>query len=174
GKDPCQRRIRSLQIGAGRPSDRRRGRRPRAPGASGYRADTERRIMPTLLAELAHPAVDPTAALHPHAPISVHDTGVSGDLLMQLLLKQLHRSADCTGLELGRRLGLEFSVIEPLLENMRRLHHCEIAGGGMMGGTSYRYRITDAGRRQAHLLLEHPQYSGFAPVPLSQYPGYLE
>jgi energy-coupling factor transporter ATP-binding protein EcfA2 len=130
--------------------------------------------MLTSLSELAHPAVDPTAALHPRAPISVHDTGLSGDLIAQLLLKQLHRSADCTGIELGRRAGLEFSVIEPLLENMRRLHHCEIAGGGMLGGPSYRYRITDAGRRQAHLLLEHSQYSGFAPVPLSQYRGYME
>ncbi len=118
--------------------------------------------------------VDPTAALHPHAPVSVADTGLNGDLIQQLLIKHLHRSADSTGVELARRVGLEFSVIEPLLEQMRRLHHCEIAGGGMLGGPSYRYRITDAGRRQAHLLLEHSQYTGFAPVPLSQYRDYME
>jgi len=119
-------------------------------------------------------AVDPTAALHPHAPNTVAETGLNGDLITELLLKQLHRSPDCTGLALAGRLGLEFSVIEPLLEQMRRIHHCEIVGGGMLGGPSYRYRITDAGRRQAHLLLEHSQYSGAAPVPLSQYRDYLE
>jgi energy-coupling factor transporter ATP-binding protein EcfA2 len=130
--------------------------------------------MSTTLAEISKYAAGPTAALHPRAPISVEETGLSGDLITQLLLKQLHRSPDCTGVELARRLGLEFSVIDPLLEAMRRLQHCEIAGGGMLGGPSYRYRITDAGRRQAHLLLEHSQYAGAAPVPLSQYVDYME
>jgi energy-coupling factor transporter ATP-binding protein EcfA2 len=130
--------------------------------------------MSTILAEISNHAVDPTAALHRQAPTSVQETGLNGDLITQLLIKQLHRSPDCTGVELARRLGLEFSVIEPLLEAMRRLHHCEIAGGGMLGGPSYRYRITDAGRRQAHLLLEHSQYSGAAPVPLAQYVAYME
>jgi hypothetical protein len=130
--------------------------------------------MNTTLAGTKDLAADRTAALHPQAPISIEETGLSGDLIMQLLIKQLHRSADCTGLELARRLGLEFSVIEPLLESMRRLHHCEIIGGGMLGGPSYRFRVTDAGRRQAHLLLEHSQYSGAAPVPLSQYRNYME
>jgi energy-coupling factor transporter ATP-binding protein EcfA2 len=130
--------------------------------------------MSTTLVETADRATDRTAGLHPHAPITVEDTGLNGDLITQLLIKQLHRSPDCTGVELGRRLGLEFSVIEPLLEAMRRLHHCEIAGGGTLGSPSFRYRITDAGRRQAHLLLEHSQYSGAAPVPLSQYVAYMD
>jgi hypothetical protein len=119
-------------------------------------------------------AVDPTAALHPAGPLTLGESGLSGDLISQLLIKQLHRSPDCTGLGLAQRIGLEFSVIEPLLEQMRKLHHCEIVGGGMLGGPSYRYRITDAGRRQAHLFLEHSQYSGAAPVPLSQYIRYME
>ena len=130
--------------------------------------------MSTTTAETAEPMVDPTAALHPPAPVSLAATVLSGDLISELLLKQLHRSPDCTGLKLASRLGLEFSVIEAPLEQMRRLHHCEIVGGGMLGGPSYRYRITDAGRRQAHLLLEHSQYSGAAPVPLSQYRAYME
>ena len=130
--------------------------------------------MSTTTAETAEPMVDPTAALHPPAPVSVAATGLSGDLISELLLKQLHRSPDCTSLKLASTLGLEFSVIEAPLEQMRRLHHCEIVGGGMLGGPSYRYRITDAGRRQAHLLLEHSQYSGRAPVPLSQYVEYME
>jgi magnesium chelatase subunit ChlI-like protein len=126
------------------------------------------------LVEAAEHINNPTGALHPPAPNSVAQTGLNGDLIAQLLLKQLHRSADCTGLELARRLGLEFSVIEPLLEQMRRVHHCEIVGGGMLGGPSYRYRITDAGRHQAHLLLQSSQYSGVAPVPLCQYRHYMD
>src|SRR4030095_9108940 len=77
-------------------------------------------------------------------------------------------------IELARRLGLEFSVIEPVLEFLKRSHQCEIFGGTMIGAASYRYRITDEGRRRALLFLEQSRYVGVAPVPLKQYRAYLE
>jgi hypothetical protein len=115
-----------------------------------------------------------TAALHPRAPRTLEETGLSGDLLTQLLLKLLHFGADYSGVELARRVGLEFSVIEPLLETLKRTHQVEILGGGGVGPASYRYRITDTGRRRALLFLEQSHYVGVAPVPLAQYKAYME
>ena len=48
----------------------------------------------------------------------------------------------------------------------RRSSSVEIVGGGFVGGASYRYRITDAGRTRAALFLENSHYVGVAPVPL--------
>jgi hypothetical protein len=86
----------------------------------------------------------------------------------------MHFASDYTGLELAQRIGLEFPVIEPVLDFLKRSHQCEIFGGSMIGGPSYRYRITDEGRRRALLFLEHNKYVGVAPVPLRQYRAYLE
>ena len=109
----------------------------------------------------------------PPAPTTLAQAGLSHELVMQLLLKHLHFGADFTGQDLARRLGLEFTVIEPVLETLRFMHLCEVAGGSVVGGPSYRYRITDEGRRRALLYLEQSQYVGAAPVPLEQYRQYL-
>jgi hypothetical protein len=114
------------------------------------------------------------ASLHPPTPRTLDEAGLSQDFVTQLLLKVMHFSSDITGLDLARRVGLEFSAIEPVLEFLKRSHQCEVYGGTMLGGPSYRYRITDEGRRRALLFLEQNHYVGVAPVPLRQYRAYLE
>ena len=114
-----------------------------------------------------------TAPFELRAPATLEETGLSEELITQLVIKLLHFTADCSGVEVARRLGLEFAVVEPILETLRRSHQCEVFGGGLLGAPSFRYRITDAGRRRAQLCLEHNQYVGFAPVPLSQYREYM-
>jgi energy-coupling factor transporter ATP-binding protein EcfA2 len=114
------------------------------------------------------------AALHPRAPRTLEEAGLTHDFVTQLVLKVMHFGSDYTGLELARRVGLEFSVVEPVLDFLKGSHQCEIFGGTMMGGPSYRYRITDEGRRRALLFLEDSKYVGVAPVPLAQYREYLE
>ena len=107
------------------------------------------------------------------APTTLADTGLSEDLITQLVIKLLHFNANCTGVEIAHRVGLEFAVVEPILETLKRSHQCEVVGGGLLGAPSFRYRITDHGRRRAQLFLEHNQYVGAAPVPLSQYREYM-
>jgi predicted ATPase with chaperone activity len=115
-----------------------------------------------------------TATLHPRAPMTLEASGLTLDLVIQLLLKLLHYSGELTGIEISQRLGLEFPVVEPAIDFIKRLHQCEIVGGAGIGGPSYRYRITDAGRQRAMLFMESSQYVGVAPVPLKQYVAYLE
>ena len=119
-------------------------------------------------------ALDTIAALHPQAPSTLEEAGLTHDFVTQLLLKVMHFGADHTGIELARRVGLQYSVIEPVLEFLKRSHQCEIYGGSSIGGPSFRYRITDEGRRRALLFLEQNHYVGVAPVPFSQYKAYME
>jgi predicted ATPase with chaperone activity len=109
----------------------------------------------------------------PVAPQSIEASGLTLDLIVQLTLKSLHFAGDLTGNELSRRLGLEFQVIAPALELLKGQQQIAIVGGGFVGGASYRYRITDAGRTRAALFLETNQYVGAAPVPLAQYQAYM-
>jgi len=123
----------------------------------------------------------PTAVLNdvaaeegrPVAPKTLAETGLNKDLLLQLALKNLHFAGELTGTELANRMGLAFSVIEPVVDDLLVQRHCEIVGGTMIGRASYRYRITDAGRGRATLFLESNLYVGVAPVPLEQYREYM-
>ena len=113
------------------------------------------------------------ASLLPPAPRTLADTGLSLDLILQLVLKTLHFAGELSGMELSRRLGLAFSVIEPALEALKQQRQCEIVGGSLIGASSYRYRISDAGRARAMLFLENNHYVGVAPVTLKQYTEYM-
>jgi predicted ATPase with chaperone activity len=119
-------------------------------------------------------AVEVVSVPVPAAPRDLGESGLSLDLLTQLVLKTLHFSGMLSGLELCARLGVQFAVIEPSLDDLKWQHHVEIAAGAMIGGAAYKYRITDAGRERARFFLEHNHYVGFAPVPLEQYCRYLE
>jgi len=114
-----------------------------------------------------------TPQLHPPAPTTLDATGLNADLVQQLLLKTLYFGGELTGADLGKRLGLGFSVIEPLMEFLKQQRLCEIAGGSVFGSASFRFRITDAGRARTALILEQNQYVGVAPVPLAQYVAYM-
>jgi len=109
----------------------------------------------------------------PVTPQSVEETGIPLDLILQLVLKTLHFAGELSGTELCRRLGLEFHVMEPALDLLKVQQQISIVGGGLVGGASYRYRISDSGRVRAALFLESSHYVGVAPVPLAQYQAYM-
>jgi len=118
-------------------------------------------------------ADSPEIALHPAAPTTLAETGLTNDLMIQLVAKTLHFAGELTGSELAARLGLTFPVIEPAIDDLIRQHHCQIVGGAMVGRASYRYRITDSGRARAMLFLEDNHYVGVAPVPVAEYVRYM-
>jgi predicted ATPase with chaperone activity len=119
-------------------------------------------------------AVERASVAVPAAPQTLEESGLNIDLVTQLALKTMHLAGTLSGLELSSRMGLQFSVIEPSLDDLKWQHHIEIVAGSTIGSASYKYRITDAGRERAALFFEHNHYVGVAPVPLAQYQRYLE
>ena len=119
------------------------------------------------------PTTPPAAKLHPTAPATLEESGLSLDLILQLALKTLFFSGQLTGNELADRLTVNFQVIEPALEILVEQRHVAIVDGGVIGRSSFTYRISDAGRELADLFLQNNHYVGAAPVPLSQYQSYM-
>ena len=77
-----------------------------------------------------------TGMTHPAAPLTLEQSGLSLDLVIQLMLKTLHFAGELSGIELAHRLGLSFLILEPAIEAATRQHHCEIVGGSMVGRAS--------------------------------------
>ena len=109
----------------------------------------------------------------PTAPSTLAESGLAFDTLLQMITKILHLAGERSGADLASRLGLRYAVIEPVLQHLRSTHLCEVFGGGFVGGPSFTYRITDAGRARAMLYLEQSHYVGVAPVPFRQYEQYM-
>ena len=112
------------------------------------------------------------AEVLPPAPTTLEQAGLTFDLMVQLVLKQLHFSGELRGSEVASKVGLPFSAVKGVLEFLTREHHVSIEGG-LLGRPSYLYRITDAGRHRAAFFLESNQYVGVAPVPVDDYRRYM-
>jgi MoxR-like ATPase len=107
-------------------------------------------------------------AVAPAAPRSLQETGLSADLLDQLLIKTLY-GGEATGLAVADRIRLPFPILEPLIERARAEQLAEVRGATGSGAASYRYALTDAGRDRARQYFAGSQYVGPAPVPLAAY-----
>src|SRR5262249_62072224 len=91
----------------------------------------------------------PTVLPHPSAPVSLEETGLSLDLLLQLTLKHMHFAGALTGSELARRLGLRFTAIEPAVHALKSQQQIEIIGGPVRGPDPGHRQDTDAEGRGA-------------------------
>ena len=104
----------------------------------------------------------------PPTPVTLADTGLSADKLVQLLLKTLY-SGEASGLALSERLRLPFPILEPLIERSRAEQLIEVRGATGTGAATYRYALTDGGRNRAAQFLAANGYIGPAPIPLETY-----
>src|SRR5258708_7453403 len=101
----------------------------------------------------------PASLLHPIAPLTLADTGLTEEFVTDLVLKTLHGAPGLSGADVAKRVGLGFTIVEPALESLKTQRHCEIIGGTTMGGSAFRYRLTEAGQAQAMRALKRSQYS---------------
>jgi predicted ATPase with chaperone activity len=105
----------------------------------------------------------------PPAPETLEDTGLTVSLLQQLILKKMYSRGDMLGRELSEGLGLKFSLIESVIEFLKRQHFIEAKKSLGMGSSTVLYALTDTGKNAARECMESNQYAGPAPVPLHQY-----
>ncbi len=105
----------------------------------------------------------------PPVPETLEQTGVAAAVIEQLILKFLYFQGEMLGRELAQSLGLEFSLIDPLLENLKRTHTIGTRKSLGMGNSSGVFFLAEAGRATTREHLENNQYAGPVPVPLYQY-----
>ena len=121
----------------------------------------------------AEPAVFRSApeelVVTPPPPESLQDTGISLALIEQLILKLLYFRGEVMGRDLASLLGLQYSLIDELMEGLKRQHHVGIKKSLGMGNSSGIFALTEAGRNLTREYLENNQYAGTVPVPFHQY-----
>ena len=110
-----------------------------------------------------------SAGVVPPVPETLEDTGLTASTMQQLILKKMYSQGDMLGRELSESLGLKFSLIEGIIEFLRRQHFIEAKKSLGMGSSTVLFALTDTGKNAARECLESNQYTGAAPVPLSQY-----
>jgi predicted ATPase with chaperone activity len=105
----------------------------------------------------------------PSAPENLQQTGLTVGFLNNMILRTLYIRGGMLGLDLARLLCLPFKVIEESLGFLKNEKAIEVLGGDLIGRISYRFNLTDLGRRRAQEALKMCAYVGPAPVPLEDY-----
>lgn len=105
----------------------------------------------------------------PTAPDSLQQAGLSLSFMNQLILRTLYSRGVMLGLDLARFLCLPFKVIEESLRFLKDEKCLEVTGGDLIGRVSYRFTLTELGRRRAQEAVKQCAYVGPAPVPLEDY-----
>ena len=100
----------------------------------------------TTAAALTASTLDDIRTTAPQVPTTLEETGLTTDMIEQLLVKTLY-GGELTGLMLAERLRLPFTIIEPIIERLRIERLIEVRGG--TSTASYRYTPTDLGRDRA-------------------------
>jgi predicted ATPase with chaperone activity len=121
---------------------------------------------PKAATQTAEQAKEPFLPLAPH---SLEEASLSPTLVEQLILKNLYFRGEVLGRDLAKVLGLRFSVIEPVLEFLKRTRFIEVKRSTGFGAVSSVFATADTGRARAKEYLESNQFVGPAPVPLRDY-----
>jgi hypothetical protein len=107
--------------------------------------------------------------LVPPMPETIEDTGLASSTIEQLIFKFLYFRGDMLGRDLATAMGFKFSLIDGLMEGLKRQHLVQVKRSLGMGNQSSVFALTEAGRTLTREYLENNQYTGPAPVPLFQY-----
>ncbi len=105
----------------------------------------------------------------PPPPATMAETGIAETTIEQLILKSLYFKGEALGRDISNSLGFRYSVIEPLMETLKRNHLITAKRSMGMGNMSSVFTLTEAGRKLSQQYLEINSYAGCAPVSLAEY-----
>ena len=108
----------------------------------------------------------------PAAPMTVEETGVDAEILLDLALRLATTAPQFTTEWAATQLHLTIPVTEELFQLLKRQELVEILG--QVGMLNYRYMISQRGRERARRLFEVSGYVGPAPVTLEAYCAVLD
>ena len=116
----------------------------------------------------------PRSAQVPPSPVTVKDTGLSRETIIDLLLKTLYVQGARTGQQLTDSICLPFDIVDEQLLWLQERRFIEVrrTTGPSRGG--YVFDLGNAGRERARDAFEANQYVGAAPVPLDTFRTWIE
>src|SRR5207237_8108369 len=87
-------------------------------------------------------------AAAPPAPSTIEESGLTLDLISQLLVKTLY-GGEASGLAISERMCLPYTLLETTIEHARAERLIEVRGTTGSGSAGYRKMLTEAGRDRA-------------------------
>jgi len=101
--------------------------------------------------------------------MTLEETGIPESFLRELVLKTVW-AHDMPSLgAISTTTGLHARVVQQLVDGITREGLCDVDQGSALGGTQFRYRLSDRGKNAAHEALGRSRYVGRAPVSVSAY-----
>jgi predicted ATPase with chaperone activity len=101
-----------------------------------------------------------------HRPRTLNELGIRQSIVEDLTLKTLYLSGTISVIELGRKLGLGYEIMEDLVARLRAEMLCQVAG---MTSNVPLICVSDKGRSKASELMAQNSYTGAAPVSFENY-----
>lgn len=105
----------------------------------------------------------------PTSPETLREAGLTPSFLSDQLLRTLYVRGPQLGRDLAQYLCLPFKVIKDSLRFLKDEKTIQVDGGDLVGEVSYRFSLTDFGRKRAESCMKQCAYVGPAPVPLEDY-----
>ena len=96
--------------------------------------------------------------------MTLEEAGMGLMSLADLLLKQLYLQGNMLGVQLARNVRLAFQLVEEALRFLKAEKCLEVVSGDLIGPASYRFNLTELGRRRAQECFQQCRYVGPAPV----------
>ncbi len=107
--------------------------------------------------------------IRPAVPNTVEDTGLSLSFIADLVTKHLLSLGEFKLADVADCVRLPISVIDSVIEYLRRDKLVEVKGGTGYATVTYTFKITDTGIKRANELMDLCRYAGPAPVTLDAY-----
>ncbi len=105
----------------------------------------------------------------PTSPDTMKESGLSASFISEMILRTIYARGPMVGRDLGQFLCLPFKIIQQPLRYLKDEKCIQIDGGDLVGEVSYRFSLTEFGRKRAVDAMEQCAYIGPAPVPLEDY-----
>jgi len=110
----------------------------------------------------------------PPVPGSIKETGLAGSFLEQLILNHFYRRGEMNGRVIADAVGLDFRVIECIIDDFKNRQFIEVKASLGYGLVSCTFALTETGRKRARESAVATPYCGPAPVPIHQYTTIVE
>jgi predicted ATPase with chaperone activity len=110
----------------------------------------------------------------PRAPKTVEEARLDPSLVTDLVLKHLLFTGEFKMADIAERVKLPVSIVEGVLEELRRDKFIEVKGASSYTKMAYVFKITELGVKRGTDLLELCRYAGPAPVSLDDYRATVE
>jgi predicted ATPase with chaperone activity len=105
----------------------------------------------------------------PAMPESLKESGLTPGFLCDMLLRTLYTRGAMLGRDVAQLLCLPFKVVRDQLKFLKEEKSIQVDGGDLVGEVSYKFSLTDLGRKRAQDAMTQCAYVGPAPVPLEDY-----